>query len=251
MNGQLLWVHYPPSPTDAAPLIARLQACGASGVLLKRSEGMSATDNTGYDYEASFNALAPQVIAAGYEVAAWTYVYPGDNLGAIAADAAAHGSSFYVLDIETEFETATGAADAQAVLADLASNAPNVHLGYAPFPYAADHSLYPYSVLDSGCRVCMPQCYWRDIGTDPGTCYDTCWTQMSAAGLIGPGHATWQPIGETCNNATAAEVHAFAAACRNNGAQPIPGISYWVLDDQPAALDSALAATSYAASPKA
>lgn len=246
MQGQTLWCHYPPSPSDAAPLIARLKASRCQSVALKRSEGSSNIDNQNFDYQASFNALTPQLIAAGFTVYAWTYVYPGDRLGAIVADAAAHGSAAHILDVETEFDGPNGTADITAVLADIAAVAPNVHLAYAPFPECAYHPQYPYAALDAACKVCMPQIYWCDLGMTPGSAYNACWTQMNAAGLIGPGHATWQPIGQSDGGATAADIAAFAAACRNNGAQPIPGISWWVLDDQPAALDAALAATPYA-----
>lgn len=245
MTGIWLWVHYPLSPTDATLLIARLRACGAAGVLLKRSEGNSATDNTGYNYEAAFNALAPQIVSAGFQVAGWSYVYPGDKLGAIVADAATHGAAFFVLDIETEFDGPNGNADAQAVLADIQAAAPNVHLGYAPFPYADDHPQYPYAVLDAGCKVCMPQVYWRDLGAaSVDEAYNHTFFSLEALNLKCP----VQPIGQTDNGATAAEVQRFAALCKNGG---IAGISIWVLDDQSADLDAALAATPYATAPKA
>lgn len=244
VNGQWLWVHYPLSPTNAAPLVARLRASGCFGALLKYNEGNSPGDNTGYDYQAAFRALAPQLRAAGIEVAAWGYVYPGDRIGALVAAAAQDGAAFYVLDIEGEFDSPTGSADAQAVVDDIAAKAPGVHLAYAPFPYADDHPQYPYAVLDRACKVCMPQIYWRDLGTDPGTAYNHCWNSMQH--LIGPAHSTWQPIGQTDNGATAAEIAEFARVCKGNGEQPIPGVSWWVLDVQPLALDAALAQTPYA-----
>lgn len=250
MTGQWAWVHYPPSPTDAAPLIARLRACGCGGVLVKYNEGNSPTDNTSYDYQAAFRALAPQLVAAGIQVAAWGYVYPGDRLGTLVAAAAKDGAAFYVLDIEGEFDSPTGATDAQAILTDIAAAAPGVHLGYAPFPYADLHPLYPYEALDAACKICMPQTYWRDLGTTPGGAYNRCWVSMSARGLIGPGHAAWQPIGQTDNGATSDDVQAFATICRHNGADPISGISWWVLDSQPTEIDAALATTAYA-TPKA
>lgn len=256
MQGQMLWVHYPPSPTDATPLIARLRACRASGVLLKYHDGNSATDNTGYNYQAVLRALVGPLKAAGFTVAAWGYWYPGDSPSAIAGlvqQAVADGAEWYCADAEAEFEVANAASLAAAILSAIRQVCPSLHLAYAPLPYADVQSAFPYSTFDAACQLCLPQIYWADLGDSWGAAYNRCWSSFSAAGLIGNGHASWQPIGQADNGATAADVEAFAAACHGNGAQPIPGISWWVLDDQPTTIDAALAASPYAVvvSPKA
>ena len=247
MQGQWLWTHYPP---DAATLIARLQACKASGVLLKYHDGNSATDNTRFDYQASFRSLVGPLKAAGFGVAAWGYWYPGDTPASIAglvAQAVADGAEWYCCDAEAEFEVAGADQIAAAILSAIRAACPGLHLAYAPLPFADLHPRYPYHAFDAGCQLCMPQIYWRDLGDAVGAAYNMCWESFQAAGLIGPGHAVWQPIGQTDAGALAADVAQFAAICRGNGVQPIPGISWWCLDGQPTSMDATLAASPYAA----
>lgn len=246
MKGQWLWCHYPP---DAATLVARLRACGASGVLLKYHDGNSCTDNTGYDYRASFCALVGPLKAAGFGVAAWGYWYPGDtpaSIAALVAQAVRDGAEWYCIDAEAEFEIPGAAGIASGILAAVKGAVPGLHLAYAPLPYADLHAAFPYHVFDSACQLCMPQIYWRDLGDSPSAAYNRCWESFSAASLIGPGHASWQPIGQTDAGVTPGDVGTFAVACHGNGVQPISGISWWVLDDQPAEMDAAVAASPYA-----
>lgn len=243
MNGQYLWAHY---QTDPNAIINRLRNSGARGILLKYADGNSVVDNTPFNYQTAFRALVGPLKAAGFDVAAWSYIYPGDTIGSIVAQAEADGASFYVLDAEGEFDNPSSDSQAKAILNDITAKT-KIHLGYAPFPYCYDHPQYPYAVFDSVCKVAMPQIYWCDLGDSVDDAYNNCWEAFVAQGLIGSSHALWQPIGQTDNNATVFDVQHFAAICKGNGQQPVPGISWWVVDDQPTALDAALANGAYAA----
>lgn len=224
MDGLWLWAHY--APADATQLVAKIKAAGAAGVLLKYHDGASATDDTGFNYQARFRSLVGPLKAAGFGVAAWGYNYP-DQPSAEAqliAQSFADGAEWYCFDAETEFDNAAGAAAAEALGAAVrAAVGPDRRMGYAPFPIADLHPLYPYRQFDAVCQLALPQVYWRDLGVTPDAAYNRCWFGMKALGL----KASWQPIGECGAGVASADLRRFAWLCKNGG---ITGISLWSLD---------------------
>ena len=248
LTGQALWVNHAPSQTDPAPLLQRLDACKASGVVLKYHDGTSTTDNTGWPLQATFRALAPALKRAGYKVWAFGYWYKDDTAAAISGlvrQAATDGADGYCADVESPFEFAGSDAAIAPILAAIRSSCPALPLAYTTFPYADMHPQIPWKALDT-LDIAMPQVYYAMLGAPTvDFAYNKCFLSMQAAGVAGPkAHARWQPIGQTDGMATAAQAQRFAALCENGA---VPGISWWVLQGQPVAMDAVLAADPYAA----
>lgn len=216
-DGQGMWIWYV-SKSDGgnlASILAQAKADGVGTLFVKSSDGP----------ESYWSQFSPELVAAvhnaGLKVCAWQYVYGNNPVGEaeMGAKAVSTGADCLVIDAEAEYEGHYAAAQQymETLRAKVGANYP---IGLASFPYVQDHESFPYSVFlgPGGAQFNVPQMYWKDIGVSVEKVFETTYEQN----LIY--ERPIEPLGQTFQSPSAAEVVAFRSLAGDYGAS---GISFW------------------------
>jgi hypothetical protein len=183
-------------------------------VLVKSGEDTSA-------YTTNFSASnVAEFTSRGIEVYGWPYVRPGNIAAKVAAAVKSMnvpGVTGLVLDVEGEWESTTGAHDADAIaLCDgIRAGAPGKFLGYTTFGWVGYHTDFPFAQFDQHCGdAFLPQTYWDEWSTGPVGGLNKAVQGAATLGLSAP---IWA-IQDNYGGATVADMNTFfdAAGARSS-----------------------------------
>ncbi len=214
---------------DLQKIAALGHSLGITGWVIKAHDGATVWPQ----FAQAFGTLK----SAGFDVAAWGYVYGTDPSGeAKAAQSAMQvGASWYVFDAEDSYAGKTIQAEQFGTL--LKQQAGHVVIGYSSYAFPNEHALVPYKQFSAFCDVVLPQIYWADFAMNVDTAVTTSFSQLKPFGL------PIAPIGQAYGAATAPDIESFALKAEQLGAS---SISFW---DAQSASSSQLRAISLAKSP--
>ena len=156
--------------------------------------------------------------SAGFNVAAWGYVYGDDPIGEAAAAQSAlkAGAKWYVFDAEDTYTSKTAQAVQFGHL--LKQAASSTVIGYTSFAFPNEHPGIPFQEFSTFCDVVLPQIYWADFAMNVNTAVTESFSQLKPYGL------PIAPIGQAYGTCTARDILLFAQRAQQLGAQ---GISFW------------------------
>lgn len=215
-DGQGMWIWYVSKSDEGnvAQIVEQAKADGMQTLYVKSSDGTN--------WWSQFSAeLVAQVHAAGLKICAWQYVYGKSPVAEaeLGAKAASLGADCLVIDAESEYEGLYASAQSyiQTLRAKVGASYP---VGLASFPYVNYHESFPYSVFlgPEGAQFNAPQMYWKDIGVSVATVFAVTYEQNLVYGRA------IEPLGQTFENPTPAEIVAFRTLANRYGAS---GTSYW------------------------
>lgn len=215
-DGQGMWIWYV-SKSDGgnvAKIVEQAKADGQQTLYVKSSDGTN--------WWSQFSReLVEEVHAQGLKICAWQYVYGSSPVveAELGAKAASLGADCLVIDAEAEYEGLYASAQRyiQTLRADVGASYP---VGLASFPYVNYHESFPYSVFlgPEGAQFNAPQMYWKDIGVSVASVFAVTYEQNLVYGR------EIEPLGQTFENPTPAEIDAFRTLAHDYGAS---GLSFW------------------------
>jgi len=212
-EGNWLWIWTAESILSGNPeaMIAVAKDLGIRGVFIKSHDGTRVWSQ--------FDRYAPMFKDAGFEVAAWGYVYGRDPVGeARAALEAIDMGYWYVVDAESEFERPGYDKAARIFLETIRSWFPNVPLGFTSFAIIDYHRSFPWAVFAEYCDVAMPQVYWYTMGIS----VEEAW-RLTKSGYASLGKPI-VPVGQAYDAVSYEDMVKFARIVREDGCS---GISWW------------------------
>ena len=148
---------------NAGAIASVAKSANLTHVLVKVADGVSAY-NGNWNHPVDLN---PPVIQAlrnqGIQVWGWQYVY-GDRPMEEARIAIQRVRQFnldgFVVDAETQYETAAKRPAAQRFMGELRSALPDMPVALSSFRYPSLHSQLPWKEFLDKCDYVMPQVYW-------------------------------------------------------------------------------------------
>lgn len=142
---------------DPARVVARLQAAGCIGAIVKAHDGPY-----WFDQGRPWSAMAAALKEAGLGVGGWGYCYGEDPLGEAqrAIETVRSGAELFVLDVEGEFKGRPGPAE-QLCGRLREELGPGFPLYYSSYAIARYHREFPFSVFNRYCSGAAPQVYWN------------------------------------------------------------------------------------------
>lgn len=152
-----------------------------------------------------------KITAAGIPCGAWGYCYGNhvqDEINYV-QDSFEAGASFYVADVEKEYENVNMRDTAQQFMSAISGFGP---VDYTSYAYPTYHSALPFDIFNQYARYAIPQCYWKYIGDSPQECYDRAVREYAATGA-----KNIAPMGMMCDNVAADEIKQFENLCGNSG----------------------------------
>ena len=208
-TGKGVWIEtFGVSAPAADAVAARAETLGVGFVVIKSGE----------DYLVHQENLDAGVAAAfesrGIWVFAWNRVRPGDvtTKGAlIAAQGNIEGVRGVIVDVQSEWETASAAAEATALCDTIRAGLDDgKKLGFSSFGWIDNHPALPYQALDAGCGdLHLPRVFWKSWGVAPEAGLAKAVDGAAALGLTAP---LW-PVQDNQQGAPdAAGLNAFFAA---------------------------------------
>jgi hypothetical protein len=195
-------------------IISRARAAGVVTLIVKSGDGSR--------YWSQFSpSLVRELQAGGLHVCAWQYVYGSAPVAEadVGARAAGAGAECLIIDAEAEYEGhyAAAATYLQELRRRVGRDYP---VGLASFPYVGYHPAFPYSVFlgPGGAQFDMPQMYWAEIGSTPGTVFRHTYTDNRIY------RRPIYPLGQTDGSPPVGDIQLFRGLTVRYGA---PGISWW------------------------
>ncbi len=214
---------------DLQKIAALGHSLGITGWVIKAHDGATVWPQ----FAQAFGPLK----AAGFDVAAWGYVYGTDPIGEAKAAQSAFqvGATWYVFDAEESYAGKIAQAEQFGTL--LKEHAGQAVIGYTSYAFPNEHASVPYKQFSAFCDVVLPQIYWADFSMNVDTAVTNSFSQLNPYGL------PIAPIGQAYGSATAQDIELFALKAEQLGAS---SISFW---DAQSASSSQLRAISLAKSP--
>ncbi|WES36497.1 S-layer homology domain-containing protein [Ruminiclostridium papyrosolvens DSM 2782] len=148
--------------------------------------------------------------AAGIPCGAWGYCYGNhlqDEINNVQKSFEA-GASFYIADVEKEYENVNMRDKAQQFMSAISQLGP---VDYTSYAYPTYHSALPFDIFNQYARYAMPQSYWKLIGDSPQECYDRSVKEYKATGA-----KNIALMGMICDNVAVSEIKEFQKLCLNN-----------------------------------
>ena len=256
-----------PSVTDVPSLMIYLKNQGVRYIIVKAGTGADLFSTTGFSPQFTRN-LVNSAHAAGLWIFGYSRSYATNTAGevAIANYVFQQGADGFVWDAEAEWESSRigsqGSALAIAQCSQVRSNWPSKFLAHSPFAFISVHGSFPYKEFGYYCDAAMPQDYWIEFGYTPTatvTRMDTDWRNWQN-GLTGQWVNSIKPIvpiGQAYSSAngtaTAAQITEFVTALKTDSnpatAGGYRGVNYWVCEDHPSDVWSAIGTNSIGSIP--
>jgi hypothetical protein len=167
------------------------------------------THDGGSWWQAQADAIT-KITAAGIPCGAWGYCYGNhlqDEINYV-QDSFEAGASFYVADVESEYENENMRATAQQFMSAISKFGP---VDYTSYAYPTYHSALPFDIFNQYARYAIPQVYWNYIGVSPETCFNRSVNEYKATGA-----KNIVPMGMLCNNVAIDEIKQFQELCKDN-----------------------------------
>lgn len=170
--GEWIW-HVTTSRTNLGlstnqQLMDYLAAKGCKWVTVKCGDGTSTSSWTQFT-----STLVTQAHNSGLKIFGWAYCYGTDPSGEAnvpLTNCLNLGADGFIIDAEGQYEAlANNATAATTYCQKIRASYPTTFLAHAPFPYVNLHGGFPYVTFGNYCDAVMPQCYWDEINTQPGT----------------------------------------------------------------------------------
>jgi hypothetical protein len=203
---------------------------GFSHALIKIADGTGNYNITsaGVDLALSVtNALHDK----GLQAWGWHYIYGDDPIGEAnraIARIKTLGVDGYVIDAESQFESASMATAATKFASTLRNAYPDLTIALSSFRFPTYHPSFPWVNFLTYCDINMPQVYWVEAH-NPATQLARCVTEFKALSIYRPIIPTGIACYEGSWYPTASDITAFLNEAHVT--LNLPAANFWVWDE--------------------